>query len=50
MKVKAYNIKPFTGKFDIVKQEKHYEDETEKFFSNLNKLIIIRLFLLNNLY
>ncbi len=39
MKVKAYNIKPFQGKFDIVKQEKHYEDEMEKFYNNLNKLI-----------
>jgi SAM-dependent methyltransferase len=39
MKVKSYNIKPFQGKFDIVKQEKHYEDEMEKFYNNLNKLI-----------
>ena len=39
MKVKAYNIKPFQGKFDIVKQEAHYEDEMLKFYNNLNKLI-----------
>ena len=39
IKVKAYNIKPYDGKFDIVKQEKHYENEVEKFFENLNKLI-----------
>jgi hypothetical protein len=39
MKVKSYNVKPFEGKFDIIKQEKHYENEVEKFFSNLNKLI-----------
>ncbi len=39
MKVKAYNIKPFQGKFDIVKQESHYEEEMEKFYNNLNKLI-----------
>jgi SAM-dependent methyltransferase len=39
MKVKVYNIKPYEGKFDIIKQEKHYENEIEKFFSNLNKLI-----------
>ncbi len=39
MKVKAYNIKQYSGSFDIVKQEKHYEGEMEKFFVNLNKLI-----------
>ena len=39
MKVKSYNIKPFQDKFDIIKQEKHYEDEMEKFYNNLNKLI-----------
>jgi SAM-dependent methyltransferase len=39
MKVKAYNVKSYEGKFDIIKQEKHYENEVEKFFSNLNKLI-----------
>ena len=39
MKVKAYNVKPYEGKFDIVKQEKHYESEMEKFYGNLNKLI-----------
>ncbi len=39
MKVKAYNVKPYSGKFDIVLQEKHYESEMEKFYLNLNKLI-----------
>jgi SAM-dependent methyltransferase len=39
MKVKAYNIKSYDGKFDILKQEKHYENEMEKFYNNLNKLI-----------
>ena len=39
MKVKAYNIKPFEGKFDIIQQEKHYEVEMQKFYNNLNKLI-----------
>ena len=39
MKVKAYNVKPFEGNFDIIKQEKHYESEVEKCFGNLNKLI-----------
>jgi len=39
IKIKAYNIKPFEGNFDIIKQEKHYENEVEKFFGNLNKLI-----------
>ncbi len=39
MKVKAYSVKPYEGKFDIAKQEKHYEGEVEKFFANLNKLI-----------
>ena len=39
MKVKVYNIKSFDGKFDIIKQEKHYENEMEKFYNNLNKLI-----------
>jgi len=39
MKIKAYNIKSYEGKFDIIKQEKHYESEMEKFYINLNKLI-----------
>lgn len=39
MKVKAYNIKPYEGIFDIIKQEKYYENEVEKFFLNMNKLI-----------
>jgi SAM-dependent methyltransferase len=39
MKVKVYNIKPYDDKFNIVKQEKHYEQEMEKFYVNLNKLI-----------
>lgn len=39
MKVKVYNVKPYEGKFDIVKQEKHYEEQMEKFYINLNKLI-----------
>ena len=39
LKVDTYNIKPFNDKFDISKQEKHYEKEMEMFFSNLNKLI-----------
>lgn len=39
MQVKAYNIKPYAGTFDIIKQEKHYENEMEKFYTNLNKLI-----------
>ena len=39
MKVKAHVIKPFDGKFDIIKQEKYYEVEVEKYFANLNKLI-----------
>jgi SAM-dependent methyltransferase len=39
MKVKVYNVKPYDGKFDIVKQEKHYEEQMEKFYVNLNKLI-----------
>jgi SAM-dependent methyltransferase len=39
MKVKSYTVKPYDGKFDIVKQEKHYEDQMEKFYINLNKLI-----------
>ena len=39
LNVNAYNIKPFQDKFDIIKQEKHYEKEMEMFFNNLNKLI-----------
>lgn len=39
MKVKVYNVKPYEGKFDIVKQEKYYEEQMEKFYINLNKLI-----------
>lgn len=39
MKVKVYNVKPYEGKFDIVKQEKHYEEQMEKFYINMNKLI-----------
>jgi hypothetical protein len=36
---KSYKVKPFEGKFDINKQETHYESELTKFYSNLNKLI-----------
>jgi hypothetical protein len=39
MKIKYYQIKSYTDKFDINKQSKHYEIEIEKFYSNLNKLI-----------
>lgn len=39
MKTKVYNIKSYDSKFDIIKQEKYYEGEMEKFYSNLNKLI-----------
>jgi len=39
MKIKAYNIKPYEEIFNIVKQEKYYENEMEKFYINLNKLI-----------
>jgi hypothetical protein len=39
MNIKVYNIKPYTEKFNIEKQEKHYEEEMEKFYKNLNKLI-----------
>ena len=39
MKVNEYNVKPYTEKFDIIRQEKYYEGEMEKFFINLNKLI-----------
>ncbi len=36
---KIYISKPFTGKFDLDKQEKHYTTEIENFYVNLNKLI-----------
>ena len=39
MKIKIYNVKQYEGAFDIIKQEKHYEHEMEKFYINLNKLI-----------
>ena len=39
MKINVYNIKMYEGNFDIVKQEKYYEKEMEKFYVNLNKLI-----------
>lgn len=39
MKIKNYNVKPYQGAFDIIKQEKHYENEIEKFYSNINNLI-----------
>ena len=39
MDIENYNIKPFTGKFDILKQEKHYEDEIILFYNNVNKLL-----------
>ena len=35
----SYIIKPFTDKFDIINQEKHYEGEIVKFFNYLNKQI-----------
>ena len=39
MKIKEYVIKPYEGKYDIIKQEKYYEGELIKFYNNLNKLI-----------
>jgi len=39
MNVKAYTIKQYDDKFDLVKQEKHYEKEMIHFYKNLNKLI-----------
>ena len=39
MNIKSYNIKPFNEKFDLLKQEKHYENEMINFYTNLNKLI-----------
>ena len=36
---KIYITTPFTGKFDMDKQEKHYTSEIENFYKNLNKLI-----------
>ena len=39
MKIKAYNIKSYDDKFNIIKQEKHYETEIFNFYINLNKLI-----------
>ena len=39
LNIKAYEIKTYEGIFDIDKQEKHYENEMEKFYVNLNKLI-----------
>lgn len=39
IKTNTYNIKSYEEKFDIIKQEKHYENEMEKFYKNINKLI-----------
>ena len=39
MKVNVHEFKNFNDKFDLIKQEKHYENEMEKFYKNLNLLI-----------
>lgn len=39
MNVKSYTISPYSEGFDLIKQEKHYENEMIKFYTNLNKLI-----------
>ena len=39
MDIKVYDIKTYNDKFDIIKQEKHYEKEMLNFYNNLNKLI-----------
>ena len=36
---KTFISKPYTGPFDMDKQEKYYSGEIEKFYQNLNKLI-----------
>ena len=36
---KIYQTKPYEGKFDMDKQEKHYTTEIEKYYQHLNKLI-----------
>ena len=39
MNIKSYIIEPYNDKFDLIKQEQHYENEMIKFYTNLNKLI-----------
>jgi hypothetical protein len=39
MNIKSYNIKPFNEKFNIMKQEEHYEKEMINFYTNINKLL-----------
>ncbi len=39
MKINPYTVKEYNDKFNIVEQEKHYENELIKFFDNINKLI-----------
>lgn len=39
LKIKAYYIKPYTSKFDLIKQEDHYKNEMEKYYNNMNQLI-----------
>ena len=34
-----YKSKPYSGEFDMDKQEKYYVNEIEKFYDNLNKLL-----------
>jgi len=39
LKIKKYDIQPYSGQFSIINQEKHYEKEIINYFDNLNKLI-----------
>ena len=39
MNIESYNIKPYADNFNIINQEKYYENEMINFYNNLNKLI-----------
>jgi len=39
MKIKKYNIKPFTDDFSINMQEKHYDHEIKKFYNTMSDLL-----------
>jgi hypothetical protein len=39
MNVKFVDVKKYTDKFDMIRQEKHYQTEMEKYYTHMNTLI-----------
>jgi hypothetical protein len=39
MEISVYKVKSFSGEFNIIKQEEHYQKEIQNFYKNMNSLL-----------